>query len=115
MTNPSTDERRESGRLTHKDGEVLDWIRERLVNVHGDDTNADFIHALERVRLRVHAQVALSHQGDVVKVSDLRALFDKLEMDPYPSSYDEGYYDGCRDALTSAIDLTALISKAEKV
>lgn len=113
MTNPPTDERREAfEKWAGAKGHAL-----HIRDMKGSTRLGEYGYA-DTQRLWETWQAALSHQGDVVKVSELRALVDPWEgftkaFDRPDSGYTNEKIVGHRRALTH--DLTALISKAEKV
>lgn len=116
MTNPPNDERREAFEKWAADNSHPTTIR--------DDGTDRYVSTLTALRWQGW-QAALSHQGAVVKVSDLRALSaswderaDGMEAKGLGDAL--GSLGNIRTGLVSAYnssseDLTALISKAEKV
>lgn len=98
MTNPPTDER----------GEFEKWAISEGFTVEAFDKEKEKCF-WPQTQLAWRAwKAALSHQGEVVKVSELRDLVNEWERECYELDGHPAYA-GC------AIDLTTLISKAEKV
>lgn len=94
MTNPPTDERR---------AEFEKWAISEGFTVEAFDKEREKCF-WPQTQLAWRAwQAALSHQGEVVKVSDLRDLEQRIEWHP-----------GETEWIILRDDLDALISKAEK-
>lgn len=114
MTNPPTDERR-----------VTDAMVDAAIKASDVVISRNYAFDYEREAMRAALEAALSRQGDVVKVSDLRALLaswderaDGMESKGLGDAF--GSLGNIRTGLVSAYnsaseDLAALISKAEKV
>lgn len=105
MTNPPTDERRE----------FEAWAVDVGYNVSRTDDGNGY-KSIETHNSRNAWNAALSHQGEVVKVSELR------ELQAYYVSWNYQEFEPCEqhDSANGTVvlmlsDLTALISKAEKV
>ena len=63
MTSPS--ETKKTG-LSERDGAFLDWIADRLINVHGDDPNVDFVLRLRELAGRGRNNLT-PRQADLAK------------------------------------------------
>jgi hypothetical protein len=93
---------------------VTDEMIDKAMTAYDEFIGADDEADYEAMRAALEA--AISTQPKAVSMEKLEAFQAEFESSPVrkgQSSYDLGYFDGYRDALGAAIDLTAIIGEGD--